>query len=281
MATLDSIALANQSTDDALIIQLLEDKQPLVQAAALRHGFARDLDGVAELGYAAIKTGPIAAARSGIAGFAQRDPSTLKGLWISREKSLRKELWLDAYLALSESKDAKAKAAAASFAAQDPYNVFSLSEAGGDPVVGGLVFRNQGACLQCHKVGAEGGVQGPDLSIVAERLKPSELLQSVVNPGAVITEGYGLSSVILKNGSALVGRVPKQTDELVQVIAPDGKVTDLKRSEVASITPPVSPMPPLGMTLPSRDLRNLIAFLASQTAANDAKRAKLDHGKEE
>jgi putative heme-binding domain-containing protein len=124
-------------------------------------------------------------------------------------------------------------------------------------------------------------VQGPDLSIVAERLKPSELLQSVVNPGAVISEGYGLSSVILKNGSALVGRVAKQNDALVQVIAPDGKVTDLKRSEVTSITPPVSPMPPLGMTLPPRDLRNLIAFLASQTAANDARRVKLDHGKKD
>ena len=143
------------------------------------------------------------------------------------------------------------------------------------------MFRNQGACLQCHKVGAEGGVQGPDLSIVAERLKPSELLQSVVNPGAVITEGYGLSSVILQDGSALGGRVPKQTDALVRVIAPDGKATDLKRSDVASITLPVSPMPPLGMTLPPRDLRDLIAFLASLTTANDAKRAKSDHGKKE
>ena len=116
---------------------------------------------------------------------------------------------------------------------------------------------------------------------MAERLKPSELLQSVVNPGAVIAEGYGLSSVILKNGSALVGRVPKQTDSAVQVIALDGKVTDLKRSEVTSITPPVSPMPPLGMTLPPRDLRNLVAFLSSQTAANDAIRKKLDHGEGE
>ncbi len=281
VATLDSIARAGQSTDDDLIFQLLKDKEPLLQAAALRHGFARNLDGVAELGYTAIKSGPIPAARSGIAGFAMRDPSTLKALWLSREKSLRKELWLDAYLALSTAKDNKAKAAAASFAAQDPYNVFSLSAAGGDSLAGGLVFRNQGACLQCHKIGSEGGVQGPDLSIVAERLKPSELLQSVVNPGAVITEGYGLSSVILKDGSVLVGRVPKQTDSVVQVIAPDGKVTDLKRSEVTSITPPISPMPPLGMTLPPHDLRNLIAFLASQTAANDAKRAKLDHGKEE
>jgi putative heme-binding domain-containing protein len=281
VATLDSIAQAGQSADDALILKLLDDKEPLVQAAALRHGFDRNLDGVAELGLVAVKAGPIPAARSGIAGLAQRDPAALTSLWSSRQKSLRKELWLDAYLALSMAKDGKAKAAAASFAAQDPYNVFSLSAVGGDAYAGEQVFRNQGACLQCHKVGSEGGVQGPDLSIVAERLKPAELLQSVVNPGAVISEGYGLSSVILKNGSALVGRVPKQTDALVQVIALDGKVTDLKRSDVASITPPISPMPPLGMTLPPHDLRNLIAFLASQTVANDAKRAKLDHGKKD
>ncbi len=281
VATLDSLAQAGQSSDDALILKLLDDKEPLVQAAALRHGFARNLDGVAEFGYMAVKSGPLPAARSGIAGLAQQAPSTLKGLWLSREKRLRRELWLDAYLALSGAKDSKAKQAAASFAVSDPNNVFSLSEVGGDAFAGGQVFRNHGACLQCHKVGSEGGVQGPDLSIVAERLKPSELLQSMVNPGAVIAEGYGLSSVILKNGSALVGRVPKQTDSVVQVIALDGKVTDLKPSEVASITPPVSPMPPLGMTLPPRDLRDLIAFLASQTPENDAKRVKLDHGKEE
>ncbi len=281
VATLDSLAQAGQSSDDALILKLLDDKEPLVQAAALRHGFARNLDGVAEFGYVAVKSGPLPAARSGIAGLAQQAPSTLKGLWLSREKRLRRELWLDAYLALSGAKDSKAKQAAASFAVSDPNNVFSLSEVGGDAFAGGQVFRNHGACLQCHKVGSEGGVQGPDLSIVAERLKPSELLQSVVNPGAVIAEGYGLSSVILKNGSALVGRVPKQTDSAVQVIALDGKVTDLKRSEVTSITPPVSPMPPLGMTLPPRDLRNLVAFLSSQTAANDAIRKKLDHGEGE
>ncbi len=281
VATLDSIAQAGQSADDALILKLSKGTEPLVQAAALRHGFDRNLDGVSKLGFVAIKSGPIPVARSGVAGLAQRDPSSLKGLWSSRETSLRKELWLDAYLALSESKDAKAKTAAASFLAQDTYNVSSLSVAGGDPIEGGLVFRNQGACLQCHKIGTEGGVQGPDLSIVAERLKPSELLQSVVNPGAVITEGYGLSSVVLKDGSVLVGRVPKQTDSEVQVIALDGKVTELKRSQVASITPPVSPMPPLGMTLPPHDLRNLIAFLASQTADNDARRDNLDHGKKD
>ena len=176
------------------------------------------------------------------------------------------------------------KQAADSFASSDPNNVFSLSQAGGEVLKGELVFHNQGACLQCHKVLGDGGEQGPDLSLVGDRLKPDQILQSIINPGAVITEGYGLSSVILKNGTALVGRVPKQTDSIVQVIALDGKVTDLKPSEVTTITPPVSPMPPLGMTLPPRDLRNLVAFLGAQTTENEAKREaerEAEHGEGE
>jgi mono/diheme cytochrome c family protein len=48
------------------------------------------------------------------------------------------------------------------------------------------------------------------------------------------------------------------------VISPDGKETELSQSNVASITPPVSAMPPLGLTLSPLDLRDLIAYLRSR-----------------
>jgi quinoprotein glucose dehydrogenase len=281
VATLGSLAQAGEASDDAIILNLIEDGDASVRAAALHHAFDRKLDGVAELGLVAVKEGPISAARSGIAGLAKLDPVALTGIWSARDKSLRRELWLDAYLALAGARDSQVGKAVASFAAKDPLNVFSLSEVGGDPLAGEQVFRNQGACLQCHKIGSEGGVQGPDLTTVSERLKSAELLQSVITPGAVIAEGYGLSSIALRDGTALVGRLAKQTETDVQLVALDGKISNLKRAEIASISPPVSPMPPLGMTLPPRDLRDLIAFLASRTAANNAKRNETKHGEGE
>ncbi|HRQ89167.1 MAG TPA: cytochrome c, partial [Bacteroidia bacterium] len=80
---------------------------------------------------------------------------------------LRPGLWLDAYLALG----GQGRPEAAAYAASDPQAVFRLGLEGGDPAAGEVVFKNQGACLQCHKVGGEGGdkggVQGPDLREVA------------------------------------------------------------------------------------------------------------------
>ena len=58
-----------------------------------------------------------------------------------------------------------------------------------------LVFRNQGACLQCHKIDGQGGEQGPELGLVGDRMEPSKLLESLVNPNAEISPGYGLSTV--------------------------------------------------------------------------------------
>jgi quinoprotein glucose dehydrogenase len=281
VATLDSLAQAGHPSDDTIILSLLNDAEINVRASALGHAFDRELDGVAELGSVAVKTGPIPAARSGIAGLAVLEPATLINIWSSREKSLRRELWLDAYLALSGSKDIKAKQATSSLVGKDSRNLFSLSELGGDSLAGEQVFRNQGACLQCHKIGSEGGVQGPDLSLVGDRLKSSELLESVISPGSVIAEGFGLSSVALTDGTTLVGRIPKQTDTEVQLIALDGKISNFKRSEVSSVSPPVSPMPPLGMTLPPLELRDLVAFLTSLTHANNTKRNANEHGEDE
>ena len=129
---------------------------------------------------------------------------------------------------------------------------------------GEKVFRNQGACLQCHKVGSEGGLQGPELSLVGDRLAPPKLLESLVNPSAEITPGYGLSNISLLKGTSLVGRIAEKKDGIVTVIAPDGKKSAVREDQVKDITPPVSAMPPLGLTLSPNDLRNLIGFLKSR-----------------
>ena len=116
--------------------------------------------------------------------------------------------------------------------------------------------------------------------MVGDRLKPSKLLESLVNPSAEITPGYGLSSVTLAKGTSLVGRIAEKKDGVVTVISPDGKKTAVREDQVLSISPPVSAMPPLGLTLSPSDLRNLIEFLKSRNKESlaDAK-ADAEHGK--
>ena len=97
---------------------------------------------------------------------------------------------------------------------------------------------------------------------MGDRLQPSKLLESLVNPNAEISPGYGLSTVMLKNGDAQVGRILEDEDDSLVILSPDGK-QELNKVDVASISPPVSACP-LGMTLNPNDLRDLIAYLGAR-----------------
>ena len=251
-----------------------------MRAASFGYLIDRDLDGGFGLSMKALKEDEFVVARSILAGLVLKDAPSVIELWKNRELELRPELWLDLYLILSQSDLPEAKQVAATYAAGDPGRVHALSLVGGNPIEGEKVFRNQGACLQCHKVGGDGGVQGPELSLVGDRLNPSKLLESLVNPSAEITPGYGLSSVTLAKGTSLVGRIAEKKDGVVTVISPDGKKAAVREDQVLTISPPVSAMPPLGLTLSPSDLRNLIEFLKSRNKnyLADAK-SGAKHGK--
>ncbi len=282
VAAFDSLVKADPDQAKALVPDFLADPKPLVQAAAIRHGFALQVEGMADVGRTAIRKAPLVAAREAITGLVALQPEEGMTLWAQRgESNLRPELWLDLYLALQASSNVDAKNLVTAFAATDTHAVHSLSAVGGDPAQGEVVFRNQGACLQCHKIGSDGGIQGPALTRIGERLAPAKLVEAVVNPNAEITKGFGMSTVTLKDGTVLVGRIAKQNPETMTVVALDGKSTDLQPDQVQGVTPPVSAMPPLGASLPPRDLRNLIAYLANLKSPKAKAQDKASHGDDE
>lgn len=47
-----------------------------------------------------------------------------------------------------------------------------------------------GGCLACHKVGAEGGVIGPDLTGIGGRRSTDEIRRGILDPNAETTPGY-------------------------------------------------------------------------------------------
>jgi putative heme-binding domain-containing protein len=239
----------------------------------------RGLDKYVESVALAVKEDESVVARAIFKALSVKNSQVLIDMWKVRELNLRNELWLDLYQALTESPDEEARKVAATYAAGDPGRVHALSLHGGNPGSGELVFRNQGACLQCHQVDGEGGEQGPELSLVGDRLQPSKLLESLVNPNAEISPGYGLSTVMLKNGDAQVGRILEDEDDSLVILSPDGKKQELNKVDVASISPPVSAMPPLGMTLNPNDLRDLIAYLGARNKDTISRlKRETEHG---
>lgn len=283
VAALDSLVKSAPDQARQIVAAHLADPEAEVAASALRHGLIMKLDGIADAARGAVEKAALPAARAGLEIIAALHPAEALERWKNRESSgLRRELWLDLFLALQVSTDNTAKEQTAAFAASAMDAVPRLSMTGGDVTRGEVVFRNQGACLQCHKIGEEGGVQGPPLTLVGERLKPEKLVESLVNPNAEIAQGYGISSFTLDDGSLIAGRIATETKDSLTVIALDNKEAVLQRAKVKSITPPVSAMPPMALSLPPRDLRDLVAYLADLTQANAGKRKdSASHGDNE
>jgi mono/diheme cytochrome c family protein len=75
-------------------------------------------------------------------------------------------------------------------------------------------------CTRCHGIGENESIVGPDLDGVGERLSRSELLESLLDPGAAITAGFGNAA-------------------------------------------DASAMPPMGALLTTREIRDIVEFLAN------------------
>ncbi|RYD30801.1 MAG: c-type cytochrome [Verrucomicrobiaceae bacterium] len=89
----------------------------------------------------------------------------------------------------------------------------------------------------------------------------------MVAPGAVITPGFGLVAVDFKNGASLAGNLIAETPEHLDMDAA-GKLYRVSRGDVSTVTPPASPMPPMGEVLKPDELRDVVAWLASLNQGN-------------
>jgi len=137
---------------------------------------------------------------------------------------------------------------------------------GGDPVEGERTFKTStvASCQQCHVVasGAPATV-GPNLSGVGTRLDRSHLLTALVNPGAEIAPGFGVVNLTLKDGAVVSGALASENDSEVvlrPVGAPELKIA---KSSITARSAPVSIMPPMSANLSLRELRNVVAYLAT------------------
>lgn len=154
----------------------------------------------------------------------------------------------------------------------DPLSQYAVALEGGDIAKGRAVFYNHGAaqCTRCHK-GQEnrqmGGVAGPHLKNVGRLHNRAYLLESLFNPNAKIAPGYGTVAVTLKDGTVIGGTLNKETEKKITVTdLADGKKKSFPRSEVASMTRPMSTMPAMTGILTMAEARDLVAYLASLKA---------------
>jgi quinoprotein glucose dehydrogenase len=156
---------------------------------------------------------------------------------------------------------------------KDPLAPYLGSLQGGDPKKGGQIFESQPAaqCMRCHSAGGGhgGGDAGPSLEAVGKRGDAKFFLESLVNPGAKVAEGFGISSVTLKGGKTVSGLVLSDTADHVDLDS-NGKVLRVRKGDVESMLPPISAMPPMGAILSPTELRDVVAWLGVQKGKEPA-----------
>jgi putative heme-binding domain-containing protein len=142
---------------------------------------------------------------------------------------------------------------------------YELLTEGGDAVRGKTLVNGHLAanCTACHRIDSdEGSEVGPILRLIGATRTKAELAESLVDPSAKIVPGFGIESIVLKDGTTLAGSVLKESAKSLDLKLADGKTQKVAVAAIASRTPPISVMPPMLGILTPAEIRDVVAYLS-------------------
>jgi quinoprotein glucose dehydrogenase len=154
---------------------------------------------------------------------------------------------------------------AAIAASGDPLAPFEQSLEGGDFIAGSRVFNNQPvmACQRCHQLGGQAVGAGPNLGLIGAKMNRRELLASIIEPNAIIAEGFESVVITTKNGDVNVGSIASESDSVLSLRLLDGSIAEISKEEITKRDGAPSGMPAIYQhVLTKREMRDLIQFLS-------------------
>jgi putative heme-binding domain-containing protein len=147
--------------------------------------------------------------------------------------------------------------------------VRSLSGAGapspvtGDAAIGQQQFRRLG-CIGCHLVRGEGGVKGPDLSVIGSQRSATHLRESILDPNTNVSPDFWVAKIITRDGSSHSGFLMNQDTYTVQILDFSGGLQAFSRSEFKDFgIDRGSIMPSYKGKLTAAELNDLVSYLVS------------------
>lgn len=143
-----------------------------------------------------------------------------------------------------------------------------------DPARGRELFLHpRGAgCVKCHQMEGLGRKYAPDLSDIGSRAKRAEILiQSILEPSAVITEGFAQQQIVTTDGRAYSGAVLEESGRSLTLIDTAGQPTVIAKADIEErLGSKLSPMPDgFGKMLTAQQVADVVAWLMTQTAVGD------------
>lgn len=182
-------------------------------------------------------------------------------------------LQLDILEAARKSRDAKLVALARQYdehiPADKPVEQFAVCMEGGDARRGERIFRENTAvaCKRCHSINPNEVLVGPNLADVGAKRSRVEILESIVNPNAKITDGFKTTVMQLETGKVVSGIVRHEDKDRAVLVDPDNKEIVVELVEVEERLEGNSAMPENVIKhLSPRELRDLIEYLSTLRA---------------
>lgn len=137
-----------------------------------------------------------------------------------------------------------------------------ISKSSGNADNGKAVFRR--ICIACHKWGGEGIEYGPAIDGLAKRMKREDIVESILEPNAMVAPQFVTTTIETKSGATLVGFVAEETPVAITLKVAGGgtqRVTlaEIKKREIQK----VSSMPEgLANAMSPEEFLDLLEFLS-------------------
>jgi putative heme-binding domain-containing protein len=118
-------------------------------------------------------------------------------------------------------------------------------------------------CSVCHKVAAQGGEVGPDLSSIGGKFSRPHLIESLLEPSRQIVEGYRTSLIRTVDGRVLTGVVREQSGERLTLLDAAGNKLLIPTAEIDERADSPLSLMPLGLTdsLTPEQFTDLVVYL--------------------
>ena len=129
---------------------------------------------------------------------------------------------------------------------------------------GKALFAGNGACVTCHRVDGIGSRLGPDLSSIGQLRRAVELETSVLDPGKEILATNRTYRVVLKDGSAVTGRLLNLDSFTVQMLDSKEQLRSFEKANLRDYgVVDTSPMPSYEGKLNAQELADVVSYLIS------------------
>jgi putative heme-binding domain-containing protein len=137
----------------------------------------------------------------------------------------------------------------------------------GDAKLGKELFTKQG-CIQCHTVAPEEPLKGPLLLGISQRYSRAELVESILKPGAKVSQGFETQWFQMEDGLNYEGFVVRESADEIEMRNVAGAVTVLKKKEVEERGKRETSMMPNGLAdaLDAKEFASILAYLESLKA---------------